>query len=97
MNETIINYLHVTPLLIMAIFAIIRQLCSNSEFGKNVRKKFIGIQLLLISAGVGSTVFHSHEEILRCNICLAYSTLLVLVAFRLLYTNNSQIQSKQRV
>lgn len=89
MNETIINYLHIAPLLIMSILAIIKQLWPSNDLFKHVRKNFISIQLLLISVGILSgTIFHSHEGIIGCNICLIYSSLLALIAIKLLYANN---------
>ena len=100
MNETIINYLHIAPLLIMSVLVITNQLWPNNKFFKYVRKNFISIQLLLISVGVlFGTIFHSHEGMLGCNICLIYSALLVCIAFRLLYTNTNDFkhQGKQRL
>jgi len=93
MNEIIINYLHVAPLLIMAVLAIIKQLWPENQFLNHVRKNLISIQLLLISVGILSgTIFHSHEGILGCNICLIYSALLALIAIRLLHTNTNKLK-----
>ena len=73
MNEIIINYLHVAPLLIMAVLAIIKQLWPENQFLNHVRKNLISIQLLLISVGILSgTIFHSHEGILGCNMCAGH-------------------------
>lgn len=96
MKEIIINYLHTAPLLIMMILSVIKQLWPSNKLSKHLRKNLVSIQLLLISIGVlGGTIFHSHEGILGCNICLIYSTLLVWIAFKLLYlnTNNFRQQS----
>ena len=97
MNEIIINYLHVAPLLIMAVLAIIKQLWPENQFLNHVRKNLISIQLLLISVGILSgTIFHSHEGILGCNICSIYSALLALIAIRLLHTNTNKLKYKAK-
>ena len=93
MNETIINYLHVAPLLIMTALTIINKLWPSNKLLKYIRKNFISVQLLLISIGMLSgTIFHSHEGILGCNICLIYSALLALIAIRLLHTNTNKLK-----
>ena len=93
MNETIINYLHVAPLLIMTALTIINKLWPSNKLLKYIRKNFISVQLLLISIGMLSgTIFHSHEGILGCNICSIYSALLALIAIRLLHTNTNKLE-----
>lgn len=93
MNETIINYLHVAPLLIMTALTIINKLWPSNKLLKYIRKNFISVQLLLISIGMLSgTIFHSHEGILGCNICSIYSALLALIAIRLLHTNTNKLK-----
>ena len=91
------HYLHIVPLFIIMVLSIANQVFKTKKFYSYLRKTHIGIQLLLISAGMMSgTIIHTHEGILGCNVCLIYSAILAWISLRyflgsLLAVNGRQI------
>ena len=93
MKLALMHYLHVAPLFMIIILSIANQVFKTKKFYSYLRKTHIGIQLLLISAGMMSgTIIHTHEGILGCNVCLIYSAILAWISFSLLF--RSVISSK---
>ena len=87
------HYLHIVPLFIIMVLSIANQVFKTKKFYSYLRKTHIGIQLLLISAGMMSgTIIHTHEGILGCNVCLIYSAILAWISFKILF--RSVISSK---
>ena len=82
------HYLHIVPLFIIMVLSIANQVFKTKKFYSYLRKTHIGIQLLLISAGMMSgTIIHTHEGILGCNVCLIYSVILAFTSFAVLFRN----------
>ena len=69
MKEALMHYLHVAPLFIIMVLSIANQVFKTKKFYSYLRKTHIGIQLLLISAGMMSgTIAGQLHEILNVNI-----------------------------
>ena len=88
MKLALMHYLHVAPLFMIIVLSIANQVFKTKEFYSYLRKTHIGMQLLLISAGMMiGTIIHTHEGILGCNVCLIYSAILAWISFKILFRN----------
>ena len=86
MKLALMHYLHVAPLFMIIVLSIANQVFKTKEFYSYLRKNQIGIQLLLILAGMMSgAITHTHEGILECNVCLIYSAILAWISFVLFF------------
>ena len=86
MKLALMHYLHVAPLFMIIVLSIANQVFKTKKFYSYLRKTHIGIQLLLISAGMMSgAITHTHEGILGCNVCLIYSAILAWISFVLFF------------
>jgi len=90
MKESIMHYLHVAPLFIIAILSMANLVFKTKKFYSYLRKNHIGLKLLLVSVGIMSgAISHSHYGILGCNLCLIYSAILAWNSFVLLFKTSN--------
>lgn len=82
MLETIVNFLHVAPL--VAILALVIAPRFAALFGKNLENAKLNIAMLALSSiGILSGAFEHHHGIQLLDPCFGYAATLIYVAFKI--------------
>lgn len=82
MMETLLNMMHVGPLVVIAIAVLVNIITSGNVFKPELYNATL---LVLSSIGIAAGAYaHDHNSVFLIDPCLAYSAALIFVAARLI-------------